>query len=170
VVGFVCAFGSGCARDYDDLFAAPPSGSDAAPSDSGSDGAVSNNNVGDSGVGPQQCSPAGGNVSASCSEGELNRNVHTLPADARLITFSSSDKDDPYDPNCMIIKVGQTVTWRGKLSDHPLIQRESSNLPNPIPTTAQGNEVAVRFDCPGDFNFSCRNHRDAMLGTIRVIP
>ncbi|CAN5849577.1 hypothetical protein BH11MYX4_BH11MYX4_51680 [soil metagenome] len=112
----------------------------------------------------------GGVAIPACSEGALGRSIHTAPEDPRLITVPSGDQEAPYDPNCMMIRAGQTVTWRGNLGRHPLIQREDSTLPNPIPTFASGTEGAVTFPCPGDYNFSCRNHKDSMLGTIRVLP
>ena len=116
------------------------------------------------------CGPGGGTVIAACSDGALGRSVHTAPDDPRLILLPTDDKEGPYVPNCMLIKAGQTVTWQGNLAFHPLIQRENSTLPNPIPTLATGSEGSVQFTCPGDYNFSCRNHRDSMLGTIRVLP
>ena len=124
----------------------------------------------DSAVGPGACGDGGGVVIASCTEGALGRSVHTAPDDPRVIVVPVDDKQAPYDPNCMIIRAGQTVTWRGNLGRHPLIQRENSTLPNPIPTLAAGTEGTAEFPCPGDYNFSCRNHEDSMLGTIRVLP
>jgi plastocyanin len=110
-------------------------------------------------------------VVPKCSEQELAVADHTDPVDPRLIRAPNDEKSAPFVPNCMVIKVGQTVTWTGDLSAHPLIPREDSTTQNPIVPTGQGvTQATATFPCPGDFNFSCRNHRDAMLGTIRVVP
>jgi plastocyanin len=110
-------------------------------------------------------------VIAKCSDAELAAELHTDPADPRLIRAPSDDKEAPFVPNCVTIKAGQTVTWTGDLTAHPLIPREDSTVPNPILPTGSGvTQATATFLCPGDFNFSCRVHRDAMLGTVRVIP
>src|SRR5262249_41285367 len=110
-------------------------------------------------------------VIPKCTSSELAQDVQTGPGDARVIKAPSGDQEAPYDPNCMTIRVGQTVTWTGNLKSHPVIPREDSTLPNPIITSGSGVTAwPITFDCPGDFNFSCRNHQDLMLGTIRVIP
>jgi plastocyanin len=143
----------------------------------------------DGGAAPEDASPAGSNDGATgsesgascpatstpvvpkCTEQELAAQIHTDPGDARLIRAPSDEKEAPYQPNCMTIKLGQTVTWTGDLTDHPVIPREDSTQPNPInPNGAGVTSWPITFPCPGDFNFSCRNHRDLMLGTIRVIP
>jgi plastocyanin len=158
-----------CGRDYDALFTKPPA---AASADDDGGASSSGGGASSSGATSQQCMNTATSVVPKCSEGALGRSIHTDPADDRVILIPESEdfRASAYVPNCMTIKVGQSVTWRGALQDHPLIQREDSTLPNPINTVASGTEAVVKFDCPGDFNFSCKNHRDAMLGTIRVLP
>ena len=111
-----------------------------------------------------------GAVKASCTEAELAAGVRTAASDLRVIVAPDRDPSSPFVPNCMVIKVGQTVTWTGAFSKHPLIPRENSTLPNPIQVVASGTSTAVTFDCAGTFNFSCRTHKDNMLGTVRVVP
>ena len=50
------------------------------------------------------------------------------------------------------------------------VRIEDSTIDTPIQTVVSGTEASFQFDCPGDFNFSCRNHGDMMLGTIHVVP
>jgi plastocyanin len=120
---------------------------------------------------PVQCAPPSGTAIPKCSVGELSQNIHTAADDPRLIRAPADDKEAPYTPNCMMIRAGQSVTWQGDLRDHPLTDREDSDEPNPIrPTSVDATSVTYTFPCPGDYNFSCRNHRDSMLGTIRVLP
>ena len=116
------------------------------------------------------CTDAGGTVVQQCSDTELARNDRSATTDLREIVFPDGDREAPYTPNCMIIRAGQTVTWRGNFGAHPLIARDRSTLPNPIPTIERGVEAGVQFSCPGYYNFSCRNHGDFMLGTIQVVP
>jgi plastocyanin len=115
----------------------------------------------------------GGPVVPDCSDGDLAKENHTAPGDPRVIQAPSGDSESPFVPDCMTIKAGQSVTFRGKLTSHPVIPRERSTLPNPIfpsdPTT-NPTEVTYAFPCPGDYNFACKNHKDQMLGTIRVVP
>ena len=71
----------------------------------------------------------------------------------------------------MIVRAGQTVTWTGRLADHPLQPRDGGSLGNPIPEiTRDVSSAPVEFRCPGDFNFGCKKHGGAMAGTIRVLP
>jgi plastocyanin len=133
------------------------SGSSGAPDAGGGDGAVA-------------CDPPGSPV-PSCSQGELSQNIFSAPTDARIIKVPSSDQEAPYQPNCMMIRSGQSVTWQGNLTFHPLIPRENSSPNNPIVATPSGvTEVTYAFPCAGTFNFSCRTHMDFMLGTVQVIP
>lgn len=122
------------------------------------------------GAKPSACRATPTAVVPKCSASELAAEDETAPASPRVIQVPNGDQEAPYVPNCMTIKVGQSVTWRGKLSAHPLIPREDSTIDTPIQTVVSGTETTALFDCPGDFNFSCRNHGDMMLGTIRVVP
>jgi plastocyanin len=88
-----------------------------------------------------------------------------------VILLPWDDSRGPYQPNCMTVRSGQSVTWRGRLEDHPLEPRDGSSPGNPIPTiTRDVGSVLVTFPCPGDFNFGCTKHGGAMAGTIRVVP
>lgn len=134
----------------------------------GSVGTDSSSSTNDgSGPGPQ-CPADGGIATAECSASDLAQSDHTAPNDPRVISAPSNDNESPYVPNCMTIRAGQSVTFKGNLARHPVIPRANSTQPNPI--SFIGSEASVKFDCPGDFNFSCRTHGDNMLGTIRVIP
>ena len=123
------------------------------------------------GEGGASCQPTTTPVIPQCSDADLAAQIHTAPSDPRIIRAPSDEKEAPYVPNCMTIAAGQSVTWTGNLTFHPLIPREYSTTPNPILPTPTGiTTVTYTFDCPGDFNFSCKNHFDLMLGTVRVVP
>jgi plastocyanin len=147
---------------------------DDAGSDGGSSGASSGSSgasSGSSGDANVQCQ-TGGAAFPQCSQSTLETNNRTQPGDARIIKVPGGDQEAPYEPNCMMVKVGQTVTWQGNLDKHPLIPRdESSTLPNPIPSSSAGmTSITATFPCTGFYNFSCSIHHDAMLGTIWVVP
>lgn len=79
------------------------------------------------------------------------------------LTVSSSPK------RCTEIKVGQSITWKGDFSAHPLAA-SGGDTPSPIVNGASGAaDVTVTFTTPGTFGFKCTIH-SSMLGAIKVIP
>jgi plastocyanin len=66
---------------------------------------------------------------------------------------------------CMKVAVGQTVTWAGSFSTHPLIN-DGGDTPNPIAGhDASGN---VTFTAAGTFGYLCSVHA-TMTGAIQVV-
>lgn len=83
--------------------------------------------------------------------------------------------DDIFTPKCMRIAPGQTVTWQGDLSIHPLapgIVRSNQIVAqpgHPITTiTSSGTMVSYAFGAAGDWAFYCPNHLPGMAGIIYV--
>lgn len=71
-------------------------------------------------------------------------------------------------PNrCITVKVGQSVTFLGSLSSHPLAPK-GGDTPNPIPNLRSGSSVTVKFDAPGTFGYVCTRH-SSMTGAVRVV-
>ena len=70
-------------------------------------------------------------------------------------------------PKCVKVKVGQTVTWTGDFSIHPLAAF-NGDTPNPI-TTGSGGTSKITFPTAGTFGFHCLVH-PAMLGAVQVVP
>ncbi len=64
---------------------------------------------------------------------------------------------------CMKIKAGQTVTWKGDLSIHP-IGPKGGDANNPIKSAATNT-----FPAAGTFGYVCTNHA-TMLGVVLVVP
>lgn len=64
---------------------------------------------------------------------------------------------------CMKIKAGQTVTWKGDLSIHP-IGPKGGDANNPIKSAATNT-----FPAAGTFGYVCTNH-STMLGVVLVVP
>jgi plastocyanin len=74
-----------------------------------------------------------------------------------------------YTPNCIHIKVGQSVTWTSDFSAHPLEQAGGSSG-SPIQTTMMGTTVSFTFSSPGTFGFNCMVHPGIMFGAVEVTP
>jgi plastocyanin len=92
----------------------------------------------------------------------------------RVVTFGVGATPFAYTPNCLRIAVGQTVTFRGAFSVHPLSPgvhgRPSANpASNPIPATTSGDQIEVSFPMAGVFPYFCTVHGAAgMTGVVRV--
>lgn len=69
-------------------------------------------------------------------------------------------------PRCMIVATGQSVTWLGSLSYHPITSK-GGDMPTPITLTSSGSSVSFTFPDAGDFGFVCVYH-PPMQGVIRV--
>jgi len=70
------------------------------------------------------------------------------------------------DPRCIIVAIGDTVTWDGSLASHPL-SSQGGDMPTPIVTTNTGTSVSFVFADAGNFGFVCLNHQP-MTGVVRV--
>ena len=82
-----------------------------------------------------------------------------------------------YDPPCMTVRVGQTVTFVSNFLSHPLepgvAPRRSGagTTPSPIEARSAGGTYAVRFASAGDYPYFCVYHAGGgMYGVVRVVP
>ena len=80
-----------------------------------------------------------------------------------------------YDPKCLKIDAGITVTFSGDFRAHPLYPSKTRGAldANPIPGIAAGSSGEVVFPSPGFFAYYCGIHGAiddglAMAGTIWV--
>ena len=96
------------------------------------------------------------------------------PSASRAVTFGSGPNPFSYSPNCLRVTQGQSVTFMGAFSVHPLapgVQGNPSASPadNPIPATTTGSQVEVTFPRAGVFPFFCTVHgAGGMTGVVRV--
>ena len=67
---------------------------------------------------------------------------------------------------CTTVKVGQSVTFSGTFTTHPL-RASGGDTPNPI-TGAEAAAGVATFTKAGTFGFLCGTH-PAMTGAIKVI-
>jgi plastocyanin len=78
-----------------------------------------------------------------------------------------------YSPRCLVIHVGQTVTFAGDFSTHPLRASTRGTAGNPIPSAGMGSSTAASFSAAGFFPFYCTQHGDdlgnGMSGVVEVL-
>jgi hypothetical protein len=88
----------------------------------------------------------------------------TAPSADRTLLWTLALAGSP--AACMKVAVGQTVTWSGSFTSHPLLA-DGGTTPNPIPNhDAAGN---VTFTAPGTYGYICEIHA-VMTGAIMVVP
>jgi plastocyanin len=77
-----------------------------------------------------------------------------------------------YSPRCLVIHVGQTVTFAGDFSAHPLRASSRGSAGNPIPSEGIGSSTVATFSAGGFFPFYCTQHGDdlgnGMAGVVQV--
>jgi plastocyanin len=145
-----------------------PDASDAAV-DSAGDSAPGTDSGGDTGA--DGGSGDSGRVVNNCGEAEFAANDFSGPDASRVIRFPRSDGGLGYEPSCMRIAAGESVTWRGDFLMHPLA---TLNGDQPSPITGpyydagpDGGGVTIEFGDAGWFGFECTVH-SSMTGAIEV--
>ena len=92
-----------------------------------------------------------------------------MTADGGVITGPSGAAPSQYSPNCVQIKVGQSVTWNSDFTNHPLVPTSGvGTQPNPITATSTGTTVTITFPAAGTFAYNCGIHNTTMLGAVEV--
>ena len=92
-----------------------------------------------------------------------------MTADGGVITGPAGALPSQYQPNCVHIKTGQSVTWNSDFVSHPL-DPFGGDTPNPIQATASGTTVTFSFPNAGTFGFHCGIHTTSMFGAVQVTP
>lgn len=120
----------------------------------------------------------GANPSASSAPAAVNgcTSYVDLTADgaARSIKWDFSIANDPN--RCMKVKVGQSVTFTGNFTTHPLVEL-GGDSPNPFSGAKgllkdagqAGENTPVTFPTAGTFGYKCAIHA-SMTGAIVVVP
>jgi plastocyanin len=137
---------------------------------------------GDSGYGsPGDGSPLGeaGDsaplVVEGCTVADFAANDHSDPADPRLVAAPADATPAPFSPKCMRVKVGQTITWKGDLANHPL-EFDVSGLGGPgtarfelAGPDGSPNENSVTVLNAGTMAYHCAHHPSLMVGAVQVV-
>ncbi len=89
----------------------------------------------------------------------------TSPSADRTVGFGGDHGSTGFTfaPKCIAITAGQDVTFSGAFATHPLSAGLAGGSPggspgNPIPGTATGTSVTVRFPVAGVYPFTCTMH------------
>lgn len=85
----------------------------------------------------------------------------TADAASRTLVWSFSIADAP--ERCIIVKAGQTVTFQGDHTIHPLGAKGGD------PNSPITNVADVKFANAGTFGYVCTNH-PSMTGVVYVLP
>jgi plastocyanin len=127
------------------------------------DSGTASDAVADTGAPDAPATPVNG-----CGPTQFAASDHSAASDPRAISFATTSTPVQFSPNCMSIKAGQTVTWNGDFTDHPL-EPTTANT-NPIMDVTSGTTTTVTFPAAGVFGYDCANHPSIMLGAIQVVP
>lgn len=101
--------------------------------------------------------------------------VDSSAADDRTIQIAAEGLT--FSPRCMVVSVGQTVTWQGSLSAYPLApgnptDAKAGSPNNPIPTVTSDRSVEVTFPIAGTYPYYCQLHSfdsgQGMVGMVYV--
>jgi plastocyanin len=100
------------------------------------------------------------------------------PNDDRNVYFGTAGTSGPFtfSPACMVVSPGQSVTFNGDFSIHPLSPGSNPEATttgtssNPIqPHDADDMAASFTFKASGTFPFFCQNHyASGMYGAVRV--
>lgn len=108
----------------------------------------------------------GANLCAAAFAGCAAYDDFSAAGAQREVTFASLE----YSPRCMKIAAGQSVTFTGSFSMHPLEQ--ACGPASEIARTTSGTTGSFRFDTPGEYGYFCTRHGTAtgtgMAGSVRV--
>lgn len=103
----------------------------------------------------------------ACVLADFQANDRRAPAADRTIVFPAVGGG--YEPHCMMIRAGQSVTFEGDLAAYPLAPRGTSPAPNPIVPTSAGTTVTFTFPTRGRYRYGSPGIA-TMRGAIDVRP
>ena len=86
-----------------------------------------------------------------------------------VVVFADGPSPAQYTPNCLTISAGQTITFKGNFTYHP-ITGKGGDSPTPMPDRRQGTELKVTFANAGIFGFECEFHPHVVFGAVAVYP
>jgi plastocyanin len=114
-----------------------------------------------------------------CTEADFVANDRTAEDAQRIIRGPDGPESAQFSPNCMRVRVGQTVTFTGDLASHPMSYVVTSTLDGGFGDAATAfylggdgghNEDTVRADEPQALAFSCQEHPTTMFGAVDWVP
>jgi plastocyanin len=107
-----------------------------------------------------------------CTNIDFDQNDESAPDASRNIVFSFHANVQQYAPRCIRIAAGESVTWEGDFTDHPLVGA-GGDVPNPVDLAAisSGTTGTITFAKAGWYGFECKVHESpSEYGAILVTP
>jgi plastocyanin len=92
--------------------------------------------------------------------------------DPRTLIWGPANMFDTLNPKkCMKVQVGQTVTWAGDFTSHPL-EPLGGTAGTPITAKNSGGVTThtATFTAAGTYGYHCTAHQASMRGAIFVVP
>ena len=95
-------------------------------------------------------------------------------AAAAIRTVSFGNAGFTYSPKCILIAAGQSVTFSGMFTSHPLRPGVGANAAagsanNPIMSTVSGSTAMFTFPAAGTYPYNCSTHDGSgMNGVVKV--
>jgi len=139
----------------------------------GCDSSTKTNNNNDAGTNDAGTNDAGTNDAGTISCTDMTGSATPTVGILTMNGGAYGDTTYAYNPTCVLINKGQSVTFTGDYSLHSL-ERTTQTVAtavNPLPSTPYSGSSPVTFGPfpdSGDFNFYCPIH--SFAGTIRVNP
>lgn len=93
--------------------------------------------------------------------------VNHVLATEHIITINSGTLS--FSPSTLVVNTGDTVTWQGNLSSHPL---QSSSVPGNATSfsAASGNSFSYKVTVPGNYSYRCDlHHGSGMTGSFLAL-
>jgi plastocyanin len=113
---------------------------------------------------PDAGAPACSANFSGCTQASFDNNDRTAAGASRMVSFTCCS----YSPDCMKIKVNQSVTFSGSFFEHPL-----AHACGPAQVIAN-NAGPFTFTTPGIYGYYCTAHGgingSGMAGAIQVVP
>jgi plastocyanin len=144
-------------------------GNDGGTDSGGTDSGGNDSAVKDSGGQDSGGQDSGGQDSGGGDSGTVNgcTTFTDMTADGGVITFPTVASPAQYSPNCVHVLAGQSVTWNGSFSNHPL-EASGGTTSSPITTTNTGTTATFAFPNVGTYGFHCQFHPGVMFGAVEV--
>lgn len=132
----------------------------------------------DSGTVPDAGQDLDGGAVADAAEPDAGRDAGALPFEAIAPcdapgdyvagAYVSAYDSNEYDPACLRVRAGATVTIEAS-TDHPLAPRSGGSVASPIVRAT--SDATIRFDEPGFYPYLCVLHEElGMIGVVQVVP